>query len=119
MGLEKLKAMKAHLETASKETEAAINTKLSDTKAVLEEKKQTCADAKKRLQELVEDKKTETKEAIADWKATLNSKKLQMRAERTKKYAESCVEIALYAALEAEKAILEAVAARKDADRAI
>ncbi len=56
------------------------------------------------MQELVEDKKTETKEAIADWKATLNSKKLQMRAERTKKYAESCVEIALYAALEAEKA---------------
>jgi hypothetical protein len=45
----------------------------------------------------------------------LNSTQLNERAE---KYADSCIEVALFSAGEAQVAILEAVAARKDADDA-
>ena len=44
------------------------------------------------------------------------SKKLEKRAEQAEKYAETCVELALYYYTEAQVAILEAIAARKDAD---
>ena len=44
--------------------------------------------------------------------------KLVKRAERAEKYAETCVDVALAAAAEAEEAILEALAARMDADNA-
>lgn len=74
--------------------------------------------AKARLEELVEDKKDETQAAVAEWKANRNRKNLEKRAERAQKYAEACIAAALYSAEEAEVAILEAVAARKDADEA-
>ena len=49
------------------------------------------------------------------WKTNRDRKKLEKRAEKN---AEACIAVALYSAEEAEVAILEAVAARKDADEA-
>ena len=45
-------------------------------------------------------------------------KKLEKRAERAEKYADDCIEVASFSAAEAQVAILEAVAARRDADDA-
>jgi monoamine oxidase len=115
-GIDQLKSAKGHLEDFQKETEAAIQRRLKTAKEALEEKKQEAAAAKARLEELVEDKKAETQDAVAEWKANHDRKKLQKRAERAQKYAEACIAVALSAAEEAEVAILEAVAARKDAD---
>ena len=116
VGLDRLKTLKIHLEEAPKEAEDAINSKLIAAKAALKANKKECVDAKDRVKGFIEEKKVETKETVADWKAKLNTKKLEARAERAKKHAESRVEVALYAALEAEEAILEAVAAQKDVD---
>ena len=44
--------------------------------------------------------------------------KLVKRAEHAEKYAETCVDVALSSAAEAEEAILAALAARMDADNA-
>ena len=118
-GIDQLKAAKAHLEDVHKETEAAIQTKLKAAKETLEAKKQDAAAAKARLKELVEAKKTETTALVAEWKANRDRKKLEKRAERAEKYAEASMEVALFSAAEAEEAILEAVAARRDADDAV
>jgi len=113
-----LKVAKSHLENVQKETEHAIQTKLNAAKETLEEKKQEAAAAEARLEGLIEDKKAETEAAVTEWKTNHDRKKLKKRAERAEKYADACVEIALSSAVEAEIAILEAVAARKDADNA-
>ena len=117
-GIDQLKAAKVHLEDVQKETETAIKTKLNAAKETLEAKKQEAAAAKARLDDLVEARKTETKAAVAEWKANHDRKKLEKRAERAEKYADDCIEVALFSAEEAQVAILEAVTARKDADDA-
>jgi monoamine oxidase len=117
--IDRLKAAKTHLEAVHKETEAAIQTKLKAAKETLEAKQQEAAAAKARMEEYVEAKKAETQGAIAEWKANRDRKKLEKRAERAQKYAEACIAVALCSAEEAEVAILEAVAARRDADDAL
>jgi hypothetical protein len=115
-GLEQLKIMKVHIEKAPKEAEAAVTMKLDAAKLALKEKKQEWEVTRERLNELIQDKKTETRDAVAGWKATFNHKKLEKRALRAEKLAETRVEVALYAVLEAEEAILEAISARKDTE---
>jgi hypothetical protein len=114
--IDRLKAAKTHLEGVHKETEAAIQTKLKAAKETLEAKQQEAAAAKARMEEYVAAKKAETQDAIAEWKANRDSKKLEKRAERAQNYAEACIAVALCSAEEAQVAILEAVAARRDAD---
>ena len=49
--IDRLKAVKAHLEDVHKETEAAIQTKLKTAKETLEAKQQEAAAAKARMEE--------------------------------------------------------------------
>jgi hypothetical protein len=71
-----------------------------------------------KIEVYVKDKAEDTEAAVAEWKAKHDRKKLEKRAERAEKYADSCVDLALYYASEAQVAILEAAAARQDADDA-
>ena len=114
--IDRLKAAKTHLEGVHNETEAAIQTKLKAAKETLEAKQQEASAAKAGMEEYVEAKKAETQDAIAEWKANRDRKKLEKRAERAQNYAEACIAVVLCSAEEAEAAILEAVAARRDAD---
>jgi hypothetical protein len=117
-GIDQLKTTKAHLDALQKETETTIQAKLKAAKEAVEVKMQEAAAAKVKVEELVEEKKAETKEAVAEWKASHDHKKLEKRTERAEKYADACVALALYYSEEAEVAILEAIAARQDADEA-
>ena len=117
-GIDQLKTTKAHLETLQKETEATIQTKLSTAKQAVEVKKQEATAAKTKVAEFVDEKKSETKEVVAGWKSNHDNKKLERRADRAEKNADDCAALALYYSEEAEVAILEAIAARQDADEA-
>lgn len=117
-GIDQLKTTKAHLEALQKETEATIQTKLNAAKQAVEAKKQEAAAARAKVDEFVEEKKAETKEVVAEWKAHHDNKKLEKRADRAEKHADVYVALALYYSQEAELAILEAVAARQDAEEA-
>jgi len=117
-GIDHLKAAKTNLETFAQETEDAIQTKLNAAKETLEAKKQEAASAREKMEAYIKDKAEDTEAAVAEWKANHDRKKLEKRAERTEKYAGSCVDLALYYAAEAQVAILEAAAARQDADDA-
>jgi dsDNA-specific endonuclease/ATPase MutS2 len=118
-GIDRLKVAKTHLEGVHKETEAAIQTKLNAAKETLDAKKQEIAAAKTGMEKFAEAKKAETQAAVAEWKANRDRKKLEKRAARAGKYAGDCIEVALFFATEAQVAILEAVAARIDADDAV
>ena len=117
-GIGQLKTAQSHLADLQKETTAAIQSKLDKANQALAAKKQQAADAKEKVEAYLSNKTAETQAAVAEWKSSHDRKKLEKRAERAEQYAESCVEMALYYADTAEAAILEAVAARKDADEA-
>jgi len=114
--IEQLKSTKAHLANIQKETGTAIQAKLDAAKEAVEAKKGQAEAAVKNLEELVDSKKAESKELVADWKANREQKKLEKRAKRAEKYAEICIELAIFATEKADLAILEAVAAQKDAE---
>ena len=117
-GLDKLKAAKPQLEKLHKETETAIREKIEGAQHALETTRKEAESAKKKIEVYVEEKKTETQSAVAEWKGKHDRKKLEKRAERAQNYADACIALALYSIEEAEVAILEAIAARKDADEA-
>ena len=116
--IDQLKTSKQHFESLKKETETNIEVKLRAAKENVAAKKQEACAAKEKVEELIEAKKAETTEAVADWKANHHLKKLEKRAEHAEKYAEACIVLARYYAVEADVAILEAVAARQDVDNA-
>jgi hypothetical protein len=117
-GIDHLKSAKAQVEGLSKETAEVIQKKLDEAKDMVGKTKQKAAAAKTKVEDYGEKKKAETESTIAGWKANHERKKLEKRAEQAEKYAESSVDLALYYYTEAQAAILEAIAARKDADEA-
>ncbi len=117
-GIDQLKTAKSHLADLQKETADAIQAKLNAAKQALENKEHEAAAAKSKMEEFLGNKTAQTQAVVAEWKTSKNHKKLEKRADRAEIYAESCVEMALYYADTAQVAILEAVAARKDANDA-
>lgn len=69
--------------------------------------------------ELAEEKQAEVQSKVEEWKVKREIGELNRRAERAENYAASVVVVAMAAIDEAEEAILEAMAARLDADKAI
>jgi len=61
-------------------------------------------------------KLAETTEIVREWKAKNETRKLNARADRAQVYAADAIEFAVAAIDEAEKAILDAIVARMDAD---
>jgi hypothetical protein len=66
----------------------------------------------------IEEKKTATSEKIAAWKTQRDVKKLAAHADGTEDYAVASMQLAAAAVDEAERAAVEAVVARMDADAA-
>ncbi len=91
---------------------------MNAAKETLEAKKQEAASAREKMEDYIKTKTADTEAAVAEWKASHDRKKLEKRAERTEKYADSCVDLALFYAAEAQVAILEAAAARQDVNNA-
>lgn len=114
----RLSSLKSTIESAPKETQAAIETKLHEVKANLDTKRHEFAIYRANLQELAEEKGTEIQAMVEEWKTTREVGELNRRAERAERYAGSCVLVSMAAVDEAEEAILEAITARLDADKA-
>lgn len=114
--VDQLQGAKAHIEAAPKEAEAVIRAKLEAAKENVAIKTQEVAAAKVQIKELVEAQKGEIETQVEQWKANRESDKLVERAERAERYAEASIIVALAAAADADEAVLQAVAARMDAD---
>jgi hypothetical protein len=94
------KAQLAALENRAKDQRAKVQAAEAKTKAWIEEKK------------------TATSEKIAAWKTQRDVKKLAAHADSTEDYAVASMQLAAAAVDEAERAAVEAVVARMDADAA-
>ena len=94
------KAQLAALENRARDQRAKVQATEAKTKAWFEEKKKV------------------TSENIAAWKAQRDFKKLTAHADRAEDYAVASMQLAAAAVDEAERAAVEAVVARMDADAA-
>ncbi len=98
--------------------EKALQAKLQEARTKMQSQKERVQNARADFESWVELKRTETKEAINEWKVKREARKLDARAERAEAYAEAAMFLALNSIDEAEAAVLDAVAARLDADEA-
>jgi hypothetical protein len=109
---------KADVHSRSETAEKAVRGKLDEARAKLRAQAgrgdQIRADLKARAQQKI----AETKEAVNVWKVRRETRQLRVRADRAEAYAADAVEYALATIDEAHEAILDAVVARIDADKA-
>jgi uncharacterized coiled-coil DUF342 family protein len=114
----KLDALKADLASMHEEDMESLRQKRDQLDERIEQHKE---DAKKTQADIASWKKEKiahTQDAIAAWRKQREVQKLQTRADRAREYALDLVSTAAYDFEMAEQAVLEAVAARFDADAA-
>ena len=111
-----IQSVKTNVQALPAKAEKALREKLDDVRTKLQAQKERVEKARLDLKARADQKVAETMEAINEWKAKREVRKLNARAERAEAYAEAAMVLALASIDEAEEAVLDAVAARKDAD---
>jgi chromosome segregation ATPase len=114
----RIQSVKTDVQALPAKAEKALQQKLDEARTKVEAQKQRVEKARADLKAWADQKVAETKEAIDEWKAKREARKLIARADRAEAYAEAAMVIALASIDEAEEAVLDAVAARRDADAA-
>lgn len=115
---QRLAAMKANITASHKNTEAAVQKQLDKVKTDFEARKHEAESAREKMHAYIRDKKAETEAKITGWKTRRELDKLERRAEDAEEYAAHAVLVAVSAVDEADVAMLEAIAARIEADEA-
>jgi hypothetical protein len=117
--LEKLvQSVKANVQALPGKAEKAVQDKANEARAKLRTQKERLDKTRADLKAWGEQKKAETETMIREWKTKREVKKLNARAARAEEYAEAAMFLALANIDEAEEAVLDAVAARLDAEAA-
>jgi len=109
-------SLKASLQAASGHAEDALRKKLDQAEKKVQSQKEAVARAKVSVQNWLEQKKTEAQATVDHWKANHEAKKLAHRADKAEEHAAAAIILAQVTLDEAEHAVLEAIAARLDAD---
>jgi hypothetical protein len=122
---QRLNELAASLDRAGEHIEAANATAAMDFRAkryqahvALEARAREIDEAVARMQARAEAKKLETDAVVAEWKARRELKRLERRAEDAERHAAAALVVALGALEEANVAIVDAIAARQDAEEA-
>lgn len=108
----RLEALKTASEAQADHTEKAIRAHIVTLEDEAHEAKKSLDQARANMVDWVD----ETKEVVADWKAKFDTRMLQGRADRSERYADAALVVALAGVDNAEKAMLSADVARIDAD---
>jgi chromosome segregation ATPase len=114
----RLSSIKMTVDSASQESQASIEAKLKEVKTKLETKREDFNTYKLELKKQAEEKQSEIMSKIDNWKTNRELENLDRRAVHAEEYAARGVAVAMAAIEEAEEAILEAIAARLDANNA-
>ncbi len=112
----RIKDLKASAVGASEKAKLEAKAQLAALENKAKEQKARTAAAEAKVKSWVEEKKTMTHDKIAQWKEGHDVKRLAARADLSEHYAITAMEIATAAVDEAERAAVEAVVARIDAD---
>jgi predicted DNA-binding protein len=109
---QRLDALKTATEKQAEHAEKAIRKHVDGLEDEAHKAKDALNQANADMAVWVED----TKETVAGWKSKLDTKMLQSRADRSERYAEAAMVVALSGVDHAEKAMLSATVARHEAD---
>jgi peptidoglycan hydrolase CwlO-like protein len=115
---EKLEALKKDVASLHAEDIETLQQRREELQKRLEERKERTKKLQADIQSWKKEKIAHTREAIGSWRKQRELQKLQSRAERAEVYAIDLVNVAAFDFEEAEQAILDALAARYDADMA-
>ena len=112
---ERVKSIKDSIISAPEKTQTEIRLRLDEAKAALEAKKHQFEEYRAKIQAQFEQKETQLKSNIEEWKTSREVKKLEHLANEAENYATTAIYLTMITLEEAEKATLEAIAARLDA----
>jgi hypothetical protein len=110
-----LGALRAKIDVKAPEAEQDVRSQLEKSQKRIEQDHIKLGDAKREVSKWIEERRTMTRENLAEWKAKLETSKLQRRADNAERYAAAASLIALAAVDGAERAAVEAWLARHDA----
>ena len=113
---DRIQGFKASIDSINAKAKADIQSQLDKVKASFEARKQEAEEVRNRIKVNIEEKKAETEAKIEEWKHGRDVKKLEKRAQRAEDYAADRAWLAMVSVEEAELAMLEAIAARIEAD---
>lgn len=116
---DRAKSLRENIQSMPEETQAEIQSKLDKAKVNLNAKKQEIDEYWVKLKTQFEEKESEIKSQVEEWKVSREVKHLEHRADQAESYANTSIFLAMAIMEEAEKATLEAIAARRDAEIAI
>ncbi len=108
-------SLKESIQSSPRKTQAEIQLKLDEAKKALDAKKKEFDGYRATLKSQFEEKESEVMANVEEWRVTREVKKLEHRADRSEQYASTAMFLAMATIEEAEKATLEAIAARLDA----
>jgi hypothetical protein len=114
----RLKGLTANAKGATEKAKVEAKAQLAVLESRVKEQHAKLETAEAKTKAWVEEKKTATSEKIAAWKAQRDVKKLAAHADSTEQYAVVSMRLAMAAVDEAERAAVEAVVTRMDADTA-
>jgi DNA repair exonuclease SbcCD ATPase subunit len=115
---DQVKSLKESIQSAPRKTQIEIESQIDQAKAKLEAKKQEFDQYRAKIKTQLEEKESEVKSHVEEWKTSRKVQKLEHRADRSENYAATVTYLAIATIEEAEKATLEAIAARLDAEAA-
>jgi len=111
--------LRASIQAVPQRTQAEIQLKLDGVKANLDAKKHEFDGYRAKLKTQFEERESEVKLTVEEWKTNRQVKKLEDRAGRAEDYATTTTFLAMAMIEEAEKATLEAMSARFDAESVV
>lgn len=114
----KLDGLKKGLATMHEEDMQALQDHREKIRQGLDQQKARASKMQADIASWRQEKVAHTQEAIQSWRQRREIDKLETRAERAEDYAVEMVNVAAFDFDEAEEAVLEAVAARIDAEQA-
>jgi uncharacterized coiled-coil DUF342 family protein len=114
----KLDALKKDLASMHEEDMEALQQKRDEIDQRLDEQREKAQKLQADIDSWKKEKKQHTEDAISSWRKKRELKKLESRADRAEEYAKDMVLTAVYDFEEAEQAVLDALAARYDANEA-
>ena len=96
-----------------------LQEKLEEVRHADETTKQAVAEARTKLEQWIKEQKAEVKGTIAQWVENRETQKLAARAQKAEDCAGIAIEIAQASIDDVERMVLEAIAARRDAEAVI
>ena len=114
----RINQVRTNLDRAMNEAEDTADAKREALRVKVEEHRQEAEQMRKRLEERAANFKSSIKDKIAEWKVNRKRDELEARAEDAVEYAVLAIMTAVDRIDEAELGILDAAAARRDAEAA-